>query len=76
MLHACAARFDVMFWGEIFWELNTPIVESIAKVHRQSLDYGPVQPAYNSYFSAYFLAGTIFFSKKISRNSVLAYFSA
>jgi hypothetical protein len=26
MLHACAARFDVMFWGENFWELNTPQV--------------------------------------------------
>jgi hypothetical protein len=24
MLHACAARFDVIFWGENFWELNTP----------------------------------------------------
>jgi hypothetical protein len=24
MLHACAVKFDVMFWGEIFWELNTP----------------------------------------------------
>jgi hypothetical protein len=24
MLHICAARFDVMFYGEIFWELNTP----------------------------------------------------
>jgi hypothetical protein len=22
MLHACAARFDVIFWGENFWELN------------------------------------------------------
>jgi hypothetical protein len=24
MLHAYAARFDVMFWSEIFWQLNTP----------------------------------------------------
>jgi hypothetical protein len=23
MLHACVARFDVMFWGKNFWELNT-----------------------------------------------------
>jgi hypothetical protein len=25
MLHACAIRFDVMFWGENFLELNTPL---------------------------------------------------
>jgi hypothetical protein len=24
MLHACVVKFDVMFWGENFWELNTP----------------------------------------------------
>jgi hypothetical protein len=27
MFHVCATRFDVMFWDEIFWELNTPLLK-------------------------------------------------
>ena len=25
MLHACVQRFDVMFLGKTFWELNKPL---------------------------------------------------
>jgi hypothetical protein len=39
--------------------------------------YGPVQPAYNPYFSAcFFNRNSIFLSQKISRNSVSVCFSA
>jgi hypothetical protein len=31
MLHACVARFDVMFWDENFWELNTPLENQTAR---------------------------------------------
>jgi hypothetical protein len=42
MLHACVTRFDVMFWGEIFWELNTPSVSLPVSVHawRQHAEAG------------------------------------
>jgi hypothetical protein len=37
---------------------------------------GPVQPAYNLYFSAcFFSRNSIFLSQKISQNSISAYFS-
>jgi hypothetical protein len=29
MLYAYAIIFDVMFWGENFWELNTPSVKIV-----------------------------------------------
>jgi hypothetical protein len=41
MLYACAARLDVMFWGKIFWELNTPYLYShetfIISLHQYSV---------------------------------------